>query len=175
MWFLVVGNAVISLLYFVMPFELLYIYFKRKDFPFRFVFVAIPLFGFWCSAGHMLMMLSFWYPYYYLQAIVDFGTGVVSFGTFIAFIPATFGALKLAGAEKIKMENARLEEEIYGHKSDKARLSQKSKELEQVHSIVRSKNEELSRLNKEMTQQELYMVELKDRIAKAKKTLALKI
>ena len=36
MWSLIIGNAAIAILYFIMPFQLLYIYFKRKDFPFRF-------------------------------------------------------------------------------------------------------------------------------------------
>lgn len=164
MWSLITGNAIIAFLYFVMPFQLLYIYFKRKDFPFRFVFFAIPFFGLWCSASHIVMIISFWYPLYYLQAIVDFITGIVSFITFLTFVPAAFNALTISSPEKLIEENLKLQAEIESHKEIKETLLQKNLELNKIDAEVKSKNEELTSLNKLMRKHELKMVDLKQKI-----------
>ncbi len=169
LWSLVIGNALIALLYFVMPFELLYIYFKRKDFPFRWAFAAIPLFGFWCSATHVVMIISYWYPVYYLQGVVDAITGLVSFATFVAFVPATYRALKLSSPETLAMENERLTKEIHSQRGIKARMAEKNVELSGINAEVYKKNEELSRLNKQMIEQELKMTELKQEISNYEK------
>ncbi len=166
LWSLVIGNGFIALLYFVMPFELLYIYFKRKDFPFRWAFAAIPFFGFWCSATHVVMIISYWYPLYHLQGIVDFITGIVSFATFVAFVPATYHALKLSSPESLSEENDRLVKEIQNQRTMKAKMAQKNVELSTINAEVYKKNEELSELNKKMIAQELKMTELKREIFK---------
>ena len=161
---MILANAVIAILYFIMPFQLLTIYFKRKDFPFRFVFLAIPLFGFWCSFTHIAMILTFYYPVYYLQAFADFGTGVVSFITWLTFIPTTKNALKLINPENLIKQNELLHEQIVSHRYDKSKLSQKNLELLRINNEMNRRNQELILLNEKMIEQELRMVELKKAI-----------
>lgn len=169
MWVLIISNGAIALLYFLMPFEFLYIYFKRKDFPFRWVFMAVPLFGFWCSATHVVMLISFWYPMYYLQAFVDFVTGIVSFITFLAFVPATRNALKLLNPEILEAENDKLRKEVILFQNKKARLAEKNAELKKANSLAQQKNQELYELNKTMVDREIRILAIKEKINQLRK------
>lgn len=164
MWLLVIGNGIIALLYFIMPFFLLYIYFKRPDFPFRYIFFAIPLFGFACSATHIVMIISFWYPLYYLQGAVDFLCGIVSFATFVTLVPACYKALFLESPDVLRKKHDELLEKINLHRKDKIILAQKNQELRHTNDLIQRKNLELTRLNKKLIDQELEMVKIKKRL-----------
>jgi len=167
MWFLIIGNALIAFLYVLLPIELSYIYFKRRDFPFSWVFVAVAFFGVWCSMTHIMMIVTFWYPLYWLQGIIDAITGFVSFGTFLAFIPATRLALKLTSPEHLKQINVNLQNEIENHKKTEEELVKINQKFENKKNEFIGKKNELQEINKNMVDRELKMMELKDQLAKA--------
>lgn len=114
MWALVVGNATIAVAYFIIPFVLAYYARRRKDVvdEFHWVFWLFGIFIFLCGSTHALHVLTFWYPAYWLQAMVDFLTGLVSFGTAIALFWALPRLLSMPSPQEIREKNTRLEQEI---------------------------------------------------------------
>jgi len=164
MWFLFFSNIAIAFLYTLLPAELLYVYFKRRDYPFSWVFIGTAFFGVWCSATHIVMAIIFFYPIYYLQGVIDFIAGIVSLGVWVAFIPATILALRLTGPKKLKEETAKLEAEISKHKSAVEELVKRNSELDLAKNKVTAQNNELKNANKLMTGRELEMAKLKEEI-----------
>lgn len=166
MWFLILGNVLIAIFYMLLPVQFLYLYFKRPDFPFRPFLVLLPLFVFLCGLTHIVMVITFWRPLYYLSATIDFLTGVVSFITFLYIIPNIPKALSLVGNSVLAGENKKLEERITLHRKDKATLAQKNLELKRISEGMQRKNDELTKLNKQMVAQELRMISIKEELKK---------
>lgn len=85
-WLYLSSNLAIWAAYFAIPITLFYFINKRKDIPFKRVFVSFIAFILFCGLTHLIDALIFWHPIYRINAIVLFGTAVVSWVTvFILF------------------------------------------------------------------------------------------
>ena len=86
LWWLVFGNALIALSYVLIPIGIIYFLRKKKDMVFINIFWLYGSFIVLCGMTHVMMIMVFWYPVYWLEAAVLWVTGLVSIATFFSFI-----------------------------------------------------------------------------------------
>lgn len=171
LWFLVLGNALIALSYTLIPIALVYLVRKRKDIVFTPIFFLFAAFIILCGLTHVMHIMTFWYPAYWLQGIVDALTGIVSIGTFFALVYTIPLMLKLKSPKQLEELNMRLSAEIASRKKTEEKLKQKNSEVEKINQDILKSNEELGVSNKTMIGRELKMVELKEKIAQLQNKL----
>ncbi|OGY60005.1 MAG: hypothetical protein A3B23_02910 [Candidatus Colwellbacteria bacterium RIFCSPLOWO2_01_FULL_48_10] len=162
MWIMVVTNAFIAICYLLLPAELFYIYFKRRDFAFSWVFIVIAFFGVWCSMTHIMNVATFWYPAYWLEGIISLTTGAVSLVSFVGYAIAVPLILKLVGPQQFQEANLKLSDEIENHRKIEVELVQKNLELEKSSKDYLKKSEDLANVNRMMIERELEIVAAKE-------------
>lgn len=164
MWVIATMNLLIGVCYLLIPIELSYVYFKRRDFPFSWVFIVIAFFGVWCSMTHFMNVIVFWYPAYWLEGIINLTTGTVSLVSFVGYAIAVPLILNLTSPQKLQEINMKLSEEIENRKKIEQALTEKTLDYERVSKDLIKKNSELARMNGAMVERELKMVDLKKTI-----------
>lgn len=165
LWFIVAGNALVALAYFLIPVALVYFIRKRTDIAFHWVFIFFAAFIFFCALTHIMHIVTFWYPVYWLQGVIDGATGIVSIGTALALITVIPQALKLPSPEQMRKININLKDEIT--KKEKAereikklnsylerRVKERTKELEnalqQLQELEKRKDDFISMASHEL-------------------------
>ena len=175
-WFEISGNALIALSYTLIPLAMLYLVRKRGDIPFGWLLVLYMAFIIMCGITHIMHIMTFWYPAYYLQAIVNMLTGLISFGTFLALIYTLPVLLKLPTPTQLEKANAELSEEIEARKQAENQLKEnekvisvKNETLVQALQESDRQKDELLKMNKFMVDRELKMTEIKKEIEELKR------
>lgn len=171
MWVIVAANIFTFVAYTLIPLALLYFVWKRRDLIFSNIFWLFGAFIVLCGGHHLLHVITFWYPLYYLQAIVDSVMAAVSVATFIAMIPILPIALGLRSPLELERLNRQLELEVVSRKqaeadlrSSHATLEENNKTLEDALRKAKENSEQLEKMNKMMVGRELQMAELKKQI-----------
>lgn len=154
-WFMVAGNALIALSYTLIPLALLYFLRKRKDIVFTHIFWLFAAFIVLCGLTHVMHIMIFWYPAYWLEAIVLALTGVISIFTFFALVKILPLALKLKSPKELDIINQQ--------------LKAANQQLAASENKLQNKILELEKFNKLTVDRELKMVELKEKIARLEK------
>jgi PAS domain S-box-containing protein len=83
-----------------------YFVLRRKDIPFRTIFLLFGAFILACGTTHLMEVLMFWWPAYRLAGIVKLFTALVSWGTVLALVPVTPKALAMRSPEELEQEIA---------------------------------------------------------------------
>ncbi len=95
---------------------------RRKDIPFRRVFLLFGAFILACGTTHLMEAIIFWWPAYRLAGVIKLFTAIISWSTVIALVPVTPKALAMRSPEE-------LEREIAGRKEAEAALHAANAEL----------------------------------------------
>ena len=161
MWSFIIINAIIAIAYLILPAELSYVYFKRRDFAFSWVFIIIAFFGVWCSMTHVMNIVVFWFPLYWFEGIISVTTGAVSLGSGFAYAIAAPLMLKLVGPAKLRDINNNLVSEIKKREETVEKLARIYDDFEKANRELIGKKEELERLNREMIERELKIIDMK--------------
>ncbi|MFA6013502.1 MAG: PAS domain S-box protein [Gallionellaceae bacterium] len=74
----VIGNLLIAVSYFAIPFIILKFVRLRKDIDFRSMHWLFAGFITTCGITHLLHVVELWYPVYYLEAVMDLLTAAIS-------------------------------------------------------------------------------------------------
>jgi signal transduction histidine kinase len=119
LWTNVIGDAVIVLAYFMIPFALFYFIKKRTDIRYPSMFLLFAAFIFFCGTTHLLDIISVWHPIYRLEGLVKIITGIVSITTAILLFKNLPVLLKIPTPNELQL-------------TYKA-LKQKTKKLEQTN------------------------------------------
>lgn len=86
LWSLVIGNGVTALAYTLIPISLTYIYIKRKDVKFNWIFLTFAAFIILCGMSHVMTIVTYWNPIYGWEAVIEMLTAIVSLVTaFVLF------------------------------------------------------------------------------------------
>ena len=109
MWSIIFSNFLVFVSYTLIPIALIYFIRKRKDLIFSRVFWLFGAFIILCGLHHLVHIITFWYPIYHLQNIVDILTGIVSLATFFALVKVIPIGLKLKSPEELRKINEELE------------------------------------------------------------------
>ena len=110
--------------YLAIPFVLGYFSMRRKDLPFRKIFLLFGAFILACGTTHLMEAIIFWWPVYRLAGFIKLFTALVSWATVLALFQVVPGVLTMRSPEE-------LEREITARKQVEAELQQLNAVLEQ--------------------------------------------
>jgi PAS domain S-box-containing protein len=112
-WLHILSDLGIWSAYLAIPIVLAYFLLRRKDIPFRTIFLLFGAFILACGTTHLMDATTFWWPAYRLAGVIKLFTALVSWATVIALMPVVPKALAMRGPEELKREVAvRKEAEI---------------------------------------------------------------
>jgi PAS domain S-box-containing protein len=122
LWSYVVADSVIALSYYSIPVALWYFVRKRRDVPFRWVFVMFGVFVMACGTTHILAIWDIWQPDYWTDAAVKGLTAVASVVTAFFLWPLIPRALAIPSQAQLERVNTALQNEIAEREHSEARL-----------------------------------------------------
>ncbi|HXZ12710.1 MAG TPA: PAS domain S-box protein [Candidatus Sulfotelmatobacter sp.] len=111
-WLHVISDGLIALAYFTIPVSLLWLTRKRRDLPFRWMFVLFGVFIVSCGATHAMEIWNLWHASYWLAGAIKAVTAAASIGTAYLLVPLVPEALSLPSHADWIRANLKLEEEI---------------------------------------------------------------
>src|SRR5688572_2112985 len=85
-WLHVLSDLGVWSAYFAIPCLLAFFVLRRRDAPFRGVFVLFCAFILACGTTHLMEAVIFWWPAYRLAGVIKFVTAVISWGTVLALV-----------------------------------------------------------------------------------------
>lgn len=103
-WFHICSDLAIWSAYFTIPVILVYFAARKKDLPFKKVFLLFGAFILACGTTHLMDATIFWWPAYRLSGVIKFITAVVSWGTVFALIPNVPRVLRMRTPEALERE-----------------------------------------------------------------------
>ena len=101
-WVYIISNLVIGLSYFAIPVMMVYFIRKRKETPFKAVFLLFSLFIIFCGITHIIDASMFWFPLYRLNAVLLFITAIISAATVFALYKNLPIAFSLKSPEQLQ-------------------------------------------------------------------------
>src|SRR5688572_29992323 len=143
----VVGDSVIALIYFSVPFILFILSKRRAFFIHKYIFVVFTLFIWVCAFRHVLNIITVWEPVYYLQGVFKLITSFLAVITVTVFYRSYPKALGLDKANALAKANDRLLEEIAERERAQVALRQANEALE---SRVQQRTSQLIKTNREL-------------------------
>ena len=122
------------LAYVAIPCVLGFFALRRKDIPFRPVFLLFGAFILACGTTHLMEAIIFWWPAYRLAGVLKLVTAVVSWSTVLALVPVTPKALAMRSSEDLELE-------IAGRKQAEIGLQEANSELARQVEALRASEE----------------------------------
>lgn len=111
-WLHLLSDSLIALAYYSIPILLLYFIRQREDIPFKGIFVLFSAFIISCGTTHLIAVLTFWYPAYWVSGVLKAITAFISCYTAIELFPILPQALCLPSPTALKQINQQLVEQI---------------------------------------------------------------
>jgi O-antigen/teichoic acid export membrane protein len=84
LWLHVISDVLITIAYYSLPFALMMLVRKRKDFAYRWILFLFGVFIFLCGTSHLANIWTIWFPDYGLSGLIKAVTGAVSVLTAIS-------------------------------------------------------------------------------------------
>ncbi|MEO0457205.1 MAG: response regulator [Cyanobacteria bacterium P01_A01_bin.114] len=107
-----VSDLLIAIAYFSIPITLLFFFYKRKSTFSVSILVLFSLFIVLCGLGHLLDIVTLWYPIYWVSGTVRAATALVSCYTAVECLVLLPKFLALKGPAELKVINQRLKKQI---------------------------------------------------------------
>jgi light-regulated signal transduction histidine kinase (bacteriophytochrome) len=128
---------------------------KRKDIPFKGIFLLFGAFIISCGTTHIMEVWTLWHPNYWFAGALKALTALISFYTALTLIPLVPKALALPSPAQLEttnqvlimeiMERKRVEQELRQYKEHLEEIVQtRTVELELANAQLRSANQELN-------------------------------
>jgi len=105
-WLHILSDLAVWGAYVAIPCVLGYFVLRRRDIPFRAIFLLFGAFILACGTTHLMEAIIFWWPAYRLAGVIKLITAVVSWGTVIALIPVTPRVLAMRSPTELEREVA---------------------------------------------------------------------
>ncbi|HEV2177778.1 MAG TPA: PAS domain S-box protein [Terriglobia bacterium] len=140
-WLHVASDSLIFLAYTSIPITLVYFARKRRDLPFRWMFLMFGLFIVGCGATHLMEVWTIWHGTYRLTGLVKAVTALASVSTAVLLVKLVPEALALPSPAALRVEVAnrkRAQEELERAK-------------EGLETTVGARTRELRELNEQLT------------------------
>jgi PAS domain S-box-containing protein len=103
-WLHILSDLGVWSAYLAIPCVLGYFHLRRKDLPFRNIFLLFAAFILACGTTHLIEAAIFWWPAYRLAGVVKLFTAFVSWATVLALIPVTPKILAMRSPEELERE-----------------------------------------------------------------------
>lgn len=127
----VLSDGLITLAYFLIPIELIYIVKKRQDIPFDWLFMLFGSFIVCCGITHIMEIWTLWHPDYWLSGFLKAITAAVSLCTAAVMVQLIPKVLAIPSPAQLEAANAALSIEIEERKQVETSLNQLTLKLEQ--------------------------------------------
>ncbi|MFY9691438.1 MAG: PAS domain S-box protein [Candidatus Acidiferrales bacterium] len=108
----VISDSLIALSYFAIPVILVWLVRKRRNVPFRWMFVLFGVFIVACGTTHLMEVWTLWHGDYWLSGIIKAITAVASVSTAILLLRVVPEVIDLPDASQWIKANAALEKEV---------------------------------------------------------------
>jgi len=105
-WLHILSDLGVWSAYLAIPLVLVYFLLRRKDLPFRKIFLLFGAFILACGTTHLMEAIIFWWPVYRLAALIKLLTAVVSWATVISLFRVVPGVLTMRTPEELEREIA---------------------------------------------------------------------
>jgi len=105
----VISDFLIAAAYFSIPFTLINFVRRRKDLPFRWMFICLGIFIVACGLTHVMAIWTIWRPYYWLSGLVKAVTALASVPTAVLLIRLLPRALQIPGPSMLRNANEELQ------------------------------------------------------------------
>lgn len=168
MWLIVFGNGLAFLAYLLIPIVIIYVIRNRKDLVYNWMVLLFGVFILLCGITHLMHVIIFWYPVYYLDAIIRVTTFIISIATGIMFFYIMPKIVQLVSPKQIQDANTKLSSQIEFGKENIKSLTQKSEELKGATEDLSLKNQEFEKMNSLMAGRDLKIKELKLKVQELK-------
>jgi len=122
-WLHILSDVGVWAAYFAIPLVLGYFVARRRDLPFRRVFLLFVAFILLCGTTHLMEAVIFWWPAYRLAGVLKLVTAVVSWVTVLALVRVAPAVLAMRAPEE-------LEREVAARADAEQRLTEANAELE---------------------------------------------
>ena len=109
-WLHLVSDLLIALAYTTIPFTLVFFIRKRKDVPFRWIFLWFGLFIVSCGGTHLFEAWNLYHAHYWLSGLVKAFTAVASLATAFLLVRLVPEAIALPSPEAMHRANEALRE-----------------------------------------------------------------
>jgi len=136
-WLHVLSDLGVWSAYLAIPCVLGYFLLRRKDLPFRGIFLLFGAFILACGTTHLMEAALFWWPAYRLAGLVKLFTAIVSWTTVFALVPVVPRVLAMRSPEE-------LEQEVEARNAAEAALQRANEDLERR---IEERTAELVRAN----------------------------
>jgi PAS domain S-box-containing protein len=103
-WLHILSDLGIWSAYVAIPCVLVYFLLRRRDLPFRLIFMLFGAFILFCGTTHLMEAILFWWPAYRLAGVIKLLTALVSWSTVLALVPVTPKALAMRSPEDLQRE-----------------------------------------------------------------------
>src|SRR3954463_11630886 len=103
-WLHILSDLGVWSAYVAIPLVLGYFVLRRRDIPFRSIFVLCGAFILACGTTHLMEAVIFWWPAYRLAGVIKLATAVVSWATVVALVPIVPRVLTMRSAEALERE-----------------------------------------------------------------------
>jgi PAS domain S-box-containing protein len=123
-WLHILSDLGVWSAYLAIPLVLGYFIVRKKDLPFRKMFLLFGAFILACGTTHLMEAIIFWWPAYRLAGVIKLFTAIVSWATVFALVPIVPKVLAMRSPEE-------LEREIAARKQAEEALQKVNAELEQ--------------------------------------------
>ena len=105
-WLHILSDLGVWSAYVAIPVVLGFFVLRRKDIPFRGIFVLFGAFILACGTTHLMEAIIFWWPVYRLAGLIKLFTALVSWGTVFALIRVAPRFLAMRSPEELEREIA---------------------------------------------------------------------
>ena len=97
----ITGNLGIALAYFLIPAALRYFIGKRQDFPYPHIFKLFAAFILFCGLTHIAKVWTLYQPAYWVEAVLDLTTAIISAGHCCRSLPFDSASLAVAQSKRV--------------------------------------------------------------------------
>jgi PAS domain S-box-containing protein len=144
-WLHILSDLGVWSAYVAIPCVIGYFVVRRRDVPFRTVFLLFGAFILACGTTHLMEAIIFWWPAYRLAGLVKLATAVISWATVVALVPIVPKALAMRSADELKREieaRKNVETELQRNNTDlERRVAERTRELTRAVAAIAAERE----------------------------------
>src|SRR3954453_22514285 len=130
LWLNVIADSLIAVSYYAIPFLLFRFARRRRDIPFKGIFIAFGIFILACGTTHVMGAITVWNPVYRLEGGVKLITAAASMLTFAMFLPMVPMLIALPSPSELAAVNRKLELEVEERRTAEDKVRRINDDLE---------------------------------------------
>lgn len=152
LWLHAASDTLIALAYFLIPVALFYFVRKRRDVPFRWMFVCFGVFITACGATHVMDVWTLWVPSYWFSGSVKLATAIASVPTAVFLVRLMPAILSLPHPSEMKTANELLNRQAVALMETQRRFRQMADNIQEIFWVLDPQTKAVSYLSRAFEQ-----------------------